>query len=104
MLDASEEAYVAAILEVARRDAGIARVLREICALDAVVRSGALDLVGAHLRTRTGDGDVFQCLDALRRDEIARRIAQHLGPAGPAPDAGRTPPDAATRTPPDTTR
>jgi hypothetical protein len=80
MRDASEEAYVAAILEVAQRDASIARVLREICALDTVVRSGALDLVGAHLRTRTADGDVFRCLDALRRDEIARRIAEHLGP------------------------
>jgi hypothetical protein len=78
--DATDEAYVAAIIQVAAGDAGIARVLREICALDAVVRSGALDLVGAHLRTRTGDTDVFQCLDALRRDEVARRIAEHLGP------------------------
>jgi len=53
------------------------------------VRSGALDLVGAHLRTRVQDTDVFQCLDALRRDEcldalrrddVARRIVDRLGP------------------------
>lgn len=76
----NDEAYVAAIVEVATRDASIARVLREICALDGAVRSGALDLVGAHLRTRTTAGDVFECLDALRRDEIARRLAERLGP------------------------
>jgi hypothetical protein len=80
VLDGTDDAYVAAIVEVAAADASIARVLREICALDAVVRAGALDLVGAHLRTRTGDTDVFQCLDALRRDEVARRIAEYLGP------------------------
>jgi hypothetical protein len=45
-----------------------------------VVRSGALDLVGAHLRTRVQDTDVFQCLDALRRDDVARRIVDRLGP------------------------
>ena len=78
-LGSNDEAYVAAIVEVATRDASIARVLREICALDGAVRSGALDLVGAHLRTRTTAGDVFQCLDALRRDEIARRLAERLG-------------------------
>ena len=80
MLDSSDETYVAAIVAVAERDGTIARVLREICALDGVVRSGALDLVGAHLRTRIADADVFQCLAALRRDEIARRIAERLGP------------------------
>ena len=79
-LGTQDEAYVAAIVEVATRDASIARVLREICALEGVVRSGALDLVGAHLRTRTTAGDVFECLDALRRDEIARRLAERLGP------------------------
>ena len=78
-LGSNDEAYVAAIVEVATRDASIARVLRELCALDGAVRSGALDLVGAHLRTRTTAGDVFQCLDALRRDEIARRLAERLG-------------------------
>ena len=76
----NDEAYVAAIVEVATRDASSAHVLREICALDGAVRSGALDLVGAHLRTRTTAGDVFECLDALRRDEIARRLAERLGP------------------------
>jgi hypothetical protein len=80
MLDPADEAYVAAIVAVAERDGTIARVLREICALDGVVRSGALDLVGAHLRTRSADADVLQCLAALRRDEIARRIAERLGP------------------------
>jgi hypothetical protein len=80
MLDSSDETYVAAIVAVAERDGTIARVLREICALDGVVRSGALDLVGAHLRTRIADADVFQCLSALRRDEIARRIVERLGP------------------------
>jgi hypothetical protein len=79
MLDTRDEAYVAAIVEVAGRDASIARVLREICALDGAVRVGALDLVGAHLRTRTTAGDVFECLDALRRDEIARRLVERLG-------------------------
>jgi hypothetical protein len=80
MVRADDEAYVAAVVAVAERDPSIARVLREICALDGAVRVGALELVGAHLRTRTGDGDVFACLEALRRDEIARRIAERLGP------------------------
>jgi predicted anti-sigma-YlaC factor YlaD len=79
-MDAKDQAYVAAVVEVATRDASIARVLREICALDGVVRSGALDLVGAHLKTRTAAGDVFDCLAALRSDEVARRIAERLGP------------------------
>ncbi len=78
--DVPMDSYVAAIVEVAERDASIARVLREICALDGAVRSGALDLVGAHLRTRIDRRDVFECLDALRRDDVARRIAERLGP------------------------
>ncbi|MBI1735227.1 MAG: hypothetical protein HYR51_08640 [Candidatus Rokubacteria bacterium] len=78
--DTSDDAYVAAVVAVAARDPSIARVLREICALAGAVRTGALDLVGAHLRTRTSDGDVFACLEALRRDEVARRIAERLGP------------------------
>ena len=82
MLDPVQEAYVTAIVTVAERDVSIARVLREIVALDGPVRSGALDLVGAHLRTRIGDADVFACLDALRRDDVARRIAERLGPPG----------------------
>ncbi|MBI2205597.1 MAG: hypothetical protein HYU41_17260 [Candidatus Rokubacteria bacterium] len=73
------DAYVAVVLEVAGRDASIARVLREICTLDGAVRAGALELVGAHLRTRTTAQDVFRCLDALRRDDVARRIAERLG-------------------------
>ena len=80
-MDSGDEAYVSAVVEIAMRDASIARVLREICALDGAVRSGALDLVGAHLRTRTTAGDVFDCLDALRRDDVARRIAERLGPS-----------------------
>ena len=82
MLDASQESYVTTIVEVAARDASVARVLREICALDGAVRSGALDLVGAHLRTHASGRDVFDCLDALRRDEIARVIVERLGPPG----------------------
>ena len=55
-------------------------MLREICALDESVRGGALDVVGGYLR---GAGrDVTECLEALRRDEIARRIAERLGPPG----------------------
>ncbi|MBM4442856.1 MAG: hypothetical protein FJ027_20770 [Candidatus Rokubacteria bacterium] len=79
-LTQEQEAYVATIVAVAARDDSIARVLREICALDGAVRGGALDLVGGALRG--ADHDVTACLDALRRDEIARRIAEHLGPPG----------------------
>jgi hypothetical protein len=75
--------YVEAILQVAGRDPSIARVLREICALDGAVRSTALDLVAAHLRTRAAGPDVLECVAALRRDEIARRIAEALGPPAP---------------------
>ncbi|PYM14817.1 MAG: hypothetical protein DMD81_16850 [Candidatus Rokuibacteriota bacterium] len=82
MLDQDQEAYVAAIVTIAERDTSIARVLREIVALDGAVRAGALDLVSAHLRTRTGDADVFACFEALRRDDVARRIAERLGPPG----------------------
>lgn len=74
--------YVRAIIEVAERDASIARVLREICALDATVRGGALDVVGAHLRTQAAAADVLECVQALRRDEVARAIAARLGPPG----------------------
>ncbi|MBM3218199.1 MAG: hypothetical protein FJZ38_05855 [Candidatus Rokubacteria bacterium] len=79
-LSAELEGYVSTIVAAAERDDSIARVLREICALDGAVRGGALDLVGGYLR---GAGrDVMQCLDALRRDEIVRRIAERLGPPG----------------------
>lgn len=74
--------YVAAILEVAARDASIADVLREICALDDGVRGSALDLVGVHLRTQAAPADVLACVQALRRDEVAHAIAARLGPPG----------------------
>jgi hypothetical protein len=72
--------YVATILAVAERDASIARVLREICALDADVRGSALELVGAQLRTQAAPADVLECVQALRRDEVARALAARLGP------------------------
>jgi len=75
-----DEAYVETILRVAEGDASIARVLREIAALDGAVRSGALDLVGAHLKTHAAPADVLECVQALRRDDVARRIAERLGP------------------------
>jgi hypothetical protein len=74
--------YVDAIVAAAERDASIARVLREICALDGAVRAGALELVGAHLRTHAAAPDVLACVQALREDEVAHRIAQRLGPPG----------------------
>jgi hypothetical protein len=74
--------YVQLIVQVAERDASIARVLREICALDAAVRGSALDLVGAHLRTQAVAADVLECVQALRREEVARAIAARLGPPG----------------------
>lgn len=79
-MDPVSHEYLDAIIQVAARDASIARVLREICALDGPVRAGALDLVGAHLRTRAAPADVLACVQALRRDEVARRIAERLGP------------------------
>jgi hypothetical protein len=79
-LSSELEAYVATIVAVAERDDSIARVLREICSLDGAVRGGALDLVGGYLRS--AGRDVVDCLEALRRDEIARRIAERLGPPG----------------------
>jgi hypothetical protein len=79
-LTSEQEAYVATIVAAAQRDDSIARVLREICALDGAVRGGALDLVGGYLHS--AGRDVIECLDALRRDEIARRIAERLGPPG----------------------
>jgi hypothetical protein len=75
-----DPAYVDTIVEVAERDASIAAVLREICGLDPAVRLGALELVGAHLRTHAAARDVLECVQALRRDDVARRIAERLGP------------------------
>ncbi|HEX9820029.1 MAG TPA: hypothetical protein VGD07_10500 [Methylomirabilota bacterium] len=74
--------YVEAIIQAAEHDASIARVLREICALDGAVRADALELVGAHLRTQAAAGDVLECVRALRDDAVARRIAERLGPPG----------------------
>jgi hypothetical protein len=74
------ETYVEAIIQVAERDASIARMLREICTLDGPVRAGALELVGAHLRTQAAGADVLACVRALREDAVARRIAERLGP------------------------
>ena len=74
------EEYIRAIVQVAERDASIARVLREICALDASMRDSALDVVGAHLRAHAAAPDVLECVQALRRDEVARAIATRLGP------------------------
>ena len=67
------------ILQVAARDASIASVLREICALDAAVRTSALELVAAHLRTRAVPPDVLECVAALRDDAVAYRIREGLG-------------------------
>jgi hypothetical protein len=74
--------YVATMLEVAERDASIARVLREICALEPGARASALELVGAHLRTQSASADVLACVQALRLEEVARAIAARLGPPG----------------------
>ena len=76
------DAYIDAIVQAAARDASNARVLREICALDGDVRAGALELVGAHLRTHAAAADVLECVRALREDAVARRIAERLGPPG----------------------
>jgi hypothetical protein len=70
--------YVDAIVQVAERDASVARVVREIVSLDASVRSSALDLVAAHLRVHSAAGDVIDCIDALKRDVVAERIAARL--------------------------
>ena len=76
------EQDIEAIIQVAERDASIARVLREICTLDGAVRAGALELVGAHLRTQAAAADVIECVLALREEAVARRIAERLGPPG----------------------
>ena len=76
------EQDIEAIVQVAERDTSIARVLREICALDGAVRAGALELVGAHLRTQAAAADVVECVLALREEAVARRIAERLGPPG----------------------
>jgi hypothetical protein len=82
MTPAITDDYIQSILEVATRDTSIARVLREICALEGGVRGSALDLVGAHLRATAAAADVLECVQALRRDEVARAIIDRLGPPG----------------------
>ena len=72
--------YVRTIIDVAERAASIARVLREICVLEPAVCGSALDLVGAHLRAQAVAGDVLECVQSLRREEVARAIAARLGP------------------------
>lgn len=85
--------YVDAVVQVAERDASIARVLREIVGLETAVRSSALDLVAAHLRVHSAAGDVIDCIDALKRDAVAQRIAERLDAArAPAPGDPATPP------------
>jgi hypothetical protein len=76
------EADVEAMIQVALRDASIARVLREICALEGAVCAGALELVGAHPRNHAAAADVLACVQALREDAVARRLAERLGPPG----------------------
>lgn len=80
MMQAVTAEYVDVILQVASRDASIARVLREICALDGATRSTALGLVAAHLRTRRAPQDVLDCIAMLRQDAVAQRIAEVLSP------------------------
>lgn len=80
MVEPTSAEYVGAIVQVAERDPSIARVLREICTLEPGVRSAALDLVAAHLRARAAAPDVLECVAALRREDVARRIAEALGP------------------------
>lgn len=73
------ELDVDVIVDVCRRDESIARVLREVCSLDGVVRGCALDLVEAHLAGRVAP-HVLEGIAALRGDELARQIAARIGP------------------------
>jgi hypothetical protein len=82
MMPTVTDEYIRTLLEVAERDASIARVLREICALEGGVRSGALELVGAHLRATAAAADVLECVRALRDDDVARAVIDRLGPPG----------------------
>jgi hypothetical protein len=89
----THDEYVDAIVQVAERDASIARVLREIMSLDGAMRSSALDLVAVHLRVHSAAGDVLDCIDVLKRDTVAQRISERLGAAlPPAPGGPTTPP------------
>jgi hypothetical protein len=79
---AISDEYVDVILRAAAGDRTLASVLREICGLEAAVRQGALDVVGAHLRLRDARADVLECVDALRQDDVARRIVERLAREG----------------------
>ena len=79
MMPPVSDEFIRTIVAVAERDASIARVLREICGLDGAVRASALDLVGAHLRTQAVSSDVLECVQALRRDDVARALGERLG-------------------------
>ena len=81
-LTTEQESYVETIVAAAQRDDSIARVLREICALDAGMRSMALDLVSAQLTNHALARDLRECVVALRRDDVARRIAEALASTG----------------------
>jgi hypothetical protein len=83
VVEAATAEYVDVILHVAARDASIARVLRDICGLEGAVRSAALGVVAAHLRTRNATQDVLDCIALLRRDAVAQRIAEVLAPPSP---------------------
>jgi hypothetical protein len=80
MLTPASPEYVGVILQVAERDPSIARVLRDIVTLEPAVRGSALDLVAAYLRERAVAADVLECVAALRQDDVARRLAEALGP------------------------
>jgi hypothetical protein len=86
----SDDEYVDAIVRVAQADPSIGRVLREIVSLATEVRASALDLVSAHLKIHSAAGDVLDCVDALKRDAVARRLAERLGSAD-APSQGAPP-------------
>lgn len=82
MLSPTSAEYVDVILEVAARDASVAAVLRDICALDGAVRATVLDLMAEHLRLRSAGQDVLDCVAALRRDDVVRRLAEALALRG----------------------
>ena len=88
----SPDDYIDAMVQAAERDASIGRVLREILSLDGAVRSSMLDLVAAHLRVHSAAGDVLDCIDMLKRDAFAERLADRLAPARTPSPGGPTSP------------
>ena len=75
--------YVEAIVQVGRAR----RLHRRACSARSA-RSTAPSAparwswCGAHLRTHAAAADVLECVQALRDDDVARRIAERLGPPG----------------------